>query len=455
VSTAQENPHSGTAPPQVVGRQGVIAVLASTLGWSLDLFDLFILLFVAPTVAPLFFPSHSETLSLAATYASFAVTLVMRPVGSAIFGHMADTRGRRLAMIVAVVGVGLATTAFAVLPTYAAVGVLAPLLFLVLRLVQGVFVGGVVASTHTIGTESVPERFRGAMSGLIGGGGAGLGALLASIVFFVVSTALTAEQFASYGWRIMFASGIISSIFGVWLFRILEESPLFQEASAHDSGKPKKAPIKRLFSAEYLPVFALNLLIVAGGATLYYLTSGYLPTYLGAVKEVDPQTSALILGASSVVVLFAALLAGQLSEWIGRRRAFLVLGALALVGVPGMTLLMESATSLTAITMIALGIGFFGNIGYAPVLVYLNERFPTAIRATGTGVSWNVGFAVGGMMPTFVTLASPTVSDIPQRLVLFTAVAAAVYLVGALLSKETRGRITVEERSNSVSRSAA
>jgi MHS family proline/betaine transporter-like MFS transporter len=454
VTTTQENADGSGPPPQVVGRQGVIAVLASTLGWSLDLFDLFILLFVAPTVAPLFFPSHSETLSLAATYGSFAVTLVMRPVGSAIFGHMADTRGRRRAMIVAVVGVGLATAAFAVLPVYASVGVLAPLLFLVLRLVQGVFVGGVVASTHTIGTESVPERFRGAMSGLIGGGGAGLGALLASIVFFVVSTALTTEQFASYGWRIMFASGIISSVFGVWLFRILEESPLFQVASAHEAGTPKKAPIKRLFSAEYLRVFALNLLIVAGGATLYYLTSGYLPTYLGAIKKVDPQTSALILAGSSVVVIFAALLAGQLSEWIGRKRAFLVLGAVALAGVPGMILLMESATSLPAITLIALGLGFFGNIGYAPVLVYLNERFPTAIRATGTGVSWNVGFAVGGMMPTFVTLASPTVSDIPQRLVVFTAVAAAVYLVGALLSKETRGRITVEERSG-VSTSAA
>jgi MFS family permease len=430
-----------------VGRQGVIAVTASTLGWSLDLFDLFILLFVAPTVAPLFFPSESETLSLAATYASFAVTLVMRPVGSAIFGHMADTRGRRRAMIVAVVGVGLATAAFAALPVYSSVGLLAPVLFLILRLIQGVFVGGVVASTHTIGTESVPERYRGAMSGLIGGGGAGIGALLASIVFFLVSTALTADQFASYGWRIMFASGILSSIFGVWLFRILEESPLFKEEAAHASGKPKKAPIKRLLSGEYLPTFALNLLIVAGGASLYYLTSGYLPTFLGAIKKVDPQTAALILAASSVVVVFAAVLGGQVSEWIGRKKAFLLLGALALIGVPAMIMLLESATSLASITLIALGLGFFGNIGYAPVLVYLNERFPTAIRATGTGVSWNVGFAVGGMMPTFVTLASPTVADIPQRLILFTAVAAAVYLVGAALSRETRGRIAAEEPS--------
>lgn len=440
MSATQSKSLSGGPSPRVVGRQGVIAVVASTLGWSLDLFDLFILLFVAPTVAPLFFPSHSETLSLAATYASFAVTLVMRPVGSAIFGHIADTRGRRRAMIIAVVGVGVATGAFALLPTYASVGFGAPALFLLLRLTQGVFVGGVVASTHTIGTESVPERYRGAMSGLIGGGGAALGALLASVIFFVVSTVLPKADFASFGWRIMFASGIVSSIFGLLLFRVLEESPLFQEEAGQQTAS-EKAPLRRLFSAEYLPTFALNLLIVAGGATLYYLTSGYLPTYLGVVKKVNPQTAALILAASSVVVLVAALLAGQLSEWIGRKRAFLLLGVLSLVGVPSMTLLLHSATSLTAITLIAMALGFFGNIGYAPVLVFLNERFPTAIRATGTGVSWNVGFAVGGMMPTFVTLTSPKVGDIPHQLVLFTTIAAVVYLAGALLSRESRGRI--------------
>lgn len=428
--------------PQVVGRQGVVAILASTFGWSLDLFDLFILLFVAPTIAPLFFPSDSPTLSLAATYASFAVTLLMRPVGSALFGHMADTSGRRRAMIVAVVGVGLATAAFALLPTHGSVGLLAPVLFIVLRLVQGVFVGGVVASTHTIGTESVPERYRGAMSGLIGGGGAAIGALLASLIYYAVSSLYPGQEFAVWGWRVMFATGIISSVFGVLLFRVLEESPLFQQAS--DGPKPAKAPLRRLLAREQLPTFLLSLLVVIGGGSMYYLTSGYLPTYLGVIKKIDRPTAALILAASSVVVFFAALLAGQLSEWIGRRRAFLVIGVIALVGLPAMNKLMENAQSLTAITLAAMGIGIFGNIGYAPVLVFLNERFPTAMRATGTGVTWNVGFAIGGMMPTFVTLVSPTVADIPGRLVLFTTASAALYLVGALLSKETRGTLDAE-----------
>jgi len=139
-------------------KQMVNAIIASVLGWALDLFDLFILLYVAPVVGALFFPSSNPALSLAAVYGSFAVTLLMRPLGSAVFGHYADVHGRKQAMLIAIIGVGISTAAFGLLPTIAQVGVIAPILFLILRLVQGIFVGGVVASTHTIGTESVPAR---------------------------------------------------------------------------------------------------------------------------------------------------------------------------------------------------------------------------------------------------------------------------------------------------------
>src|SRR3954471_8079113 len=122
----------------VSNRQRTLAIVASCLGWSLDLFDLFILLFVAPVIGALFFPSTNATLSLAAVYASFAVTLLMRPIGSAVFGHYADIYGRKGAMLTAVVGVGIATATFGLLPTIAQAGVVAPILFLILRLIQGV-----------------------------------------------------------------------------------------------------------------------------------------------------------------------------------------------------------------------------------------------------------------------------------------------------------------------------
>src|SRR6201996_3728688 len=216
------------SPPLAVGQMRS-AMVASVLGWSLDLFALFILLYVAPVVGALFFPSSVPTLSLAAVYASFAVTLLMRPVGSAIFGHYADLHGRKGAMLVAIFGVGISTAAFGLLPTIAQAGVVAPVLFLLLRLVQGIFVGGVVASTHTMGTESVPAQWRGAMSGLIGGGGAGIGALLASLIFLITSSIFPGDAFAVWGWRCMFFSGLLSSLLGWFIFRGLEESPYFKE----------------------------------------------------------------------------------------------------------------------------------------------------------------------------------------------------------------------------------
>src|SRR6202047_306806 len=250
-------------------RQMINAVIASVLGFSLDLFDLFILLYVAPVVGALFFPSSLPTLSLAAVYASFAVTLLMRPVGSAIFGHYADVHGRKNAMFVAIVGVGISTAAFGLLPTIAQAGFIAPVLFLILRLVQGVFVGGVVASTHTIGTEWAAPNRRGAMSGLVGGGGAGIGALLASVVFLVMSSIFPGEAFAVWGWRCMFFAGLLSSLLGWFIFNNLEESPFFKEQQKRKAAGTVAAtdkPVQKLFSSGWGHRLLLIPMITLGGA---------------------------------------------------------------------------------------------------------------------------------------------------------------------------------------------
>lgn len=417
------------------------AIVASTLGWALDLFDLFILLYVAPVIGALFFPSEYPTLSLAAVYASFAVTLLMRPVGSAVFGRYADLHGRKGAMVVAMVGVGISTAAFGLLPTIQQVGLVAPVLFLILRLVQGVFVGGVVASTHTVGTESVPAHWRGSLSGLIGGGGAAIGSLLASITFLVASWAFPGEAFAMWGWRFMFFTGLLSSVLGLYIFRNLEESPYFrklqrEKAARHDA--MPAAPLQTLFSGGYRGIMLVNVLITFGSGAGYYLTSGYLPTVLKVVNGVPNQTAALILMAASGAAFLSAVTVGMLSDRIGRRRTFLIVGAFAIALLPVLFLGLGAETSVARIALFALAIAFIGNAGYAPVLIFLNERFPTAIRASGTGLSWNIGFALGGMMPTFVSIASPTTTALPLSLAIFSAGAYAIYLAGSAVVQETK-----------------
>ena len=438
VAEVQESTITATADK----RQATNAMIASLLGWSLDLFDLFILLYVAPVLGTLFFPSSNPTLSLAAVYASFAVTLLMRPVGSAVFGHYADLHGRKGAMLIAIVGVGITTAAFGLLPTIAQVGVIAPVIFLALRLVQGVFVGGVVASTHTIGTETVPPAWRGAMSGLVGGGGAGIGALLASFIFLVTTSIFPGDAFAVWGWRCMFFSGLLSSLLGWFIFTNLEESPFFKEhqrKKATGQIVTTGAPVRTLFSSSYRSVLLLNLMVTFGGGAGYYLTSGYLPSFLKVVNAVPNNISSLILMGASVAALISAVLFGALSDVIGRKKTFLLVGACMLVLLPVCYLNLAKTTDTTAITFYALAIAFLGNAGYAPILIFLNERFPTEIRASGTGLSWNIGFALGGMMPTFVSLASAGPAQIPMALSVFIAVIFAIYLIGALLIPETKG----------------
>jgi len=427
-------------------RHTLRAVVASCIGWSLDLYDLFILLFVAPIIGRLFFPSEHAMLSLAAVYASFGVTLLMRPLGSALFGSYADRKGRKAAMIASMVGVGVSTAAFGLLPTVATIGAAAPVLFILLRLVQGVFVGGVVASTHTIGTESVAPRWRGAVSGLIGGGGAGLGALFASLAYYVLSAVFPGEQFDEWGWRCMFFTGIISAVLGITIFSKLEESPMFkkmQEAKARSKAAvvPTAHPVRTLFTGQYRNILLVNLLLTIGGGAGYYLTSGFLPTYLKVVNGTPASTAGFILMLASVGVIVASIATGHLSTFIGRKKTFIWVGVARLILLPAIALMMPGITDTVTLGLYVIVFSMLGSMGYAPILIFLNERFPTSIRATGTGMSWNIGFAIGGVLPTFVSLASPQPADVPMSLAIFLAAISVIFLIGALIVPETLGKL--------------
>lgn len=426
---------------EVPPRQVAAAISAAVFGWSLDLFDLFIILYVAPTIAPLFFSTKSPTLSLASVYGAFAVTLLMRPVGSALFGAYADKHGRKRAMVIAVFSVGVATALMGAIPTIGQIGVAAPIIFLILRLVQGTFVGGVIASTHTIGTETVAPRWRGLLSGFIGAGGAGLGGLMASGVFYFVSSIFAGPSFAVWGWRVMFFSGILSSILGIFIFRSLEESPLWTRLK-QEGVRVEKAPVRALMSPQYRWTVMANLAIVIGGATQYYLTSGYLPTFLAVINHLPKPAIGSVLVLSNLLIVITAPLVGHLSELIGRKSLFLAMGVLNLILLPFLyvTLSGLGANRVGEVTWLVLAITTLGNASFTPVLVFLNERFPTSIRATGTAVCWNVGFAIGGITPTFVTGLAQGLAGIPHSLLLVLVGAIIVYLVGGLIVPETRGR---------------
>jgi MFS family permease len=428
-----------TAAKVIHRKQILMALFASTAGWSLDLFDLFLLLFVAPTIGALFFPTNVPTLSLAGVYAAFATSCVVRPIGSIVFGNYADKFGRKKALLAAMGGVGVITALMGALPTVKQIGVGATILFVMMRLLQGLFVGGVTASTHTIGTETVPPSWRGWVSGVITGAGGGIGALLASSVFYLMSSIFPGPAFESWGWRCMFFSGLLAAIFALFIFYNLNESPFFVEMQKNKK-VGTKAPIKVLFSPQYRRIALINILVVLGAASMYYLTSGYMPTFLGVINKLPKPVAAKALIWGSLVATISPIIVGQLSEMYGRRKAFIGTGILGFgifgfLGYPHLA----RVTGVPTITFYAALLILVGNAAYAPVLIFLNERFPTAIRATGTAVCWNFGFAIGGLMPMLVSASSRQVADIPSHLNWFLLVVTALMLIGILAAPETKG----------------
>jgi MFS family permease len=424
------------------------AAFASVMGWSFDLFDLFLLLYVAGPIGRQIFPAESETLSLALVFASFAVSILLRPGGAALFGELADRIGRKKIMVTVLAGVGLSTAAMGLVPTYAAIGVGAPIIFLILRVVQGLFVGGVTATTHTLGTESVPERWRGLMSGLIGGGGAGVGATMASVTFIVVGHLYPGDAFDEWGWRVMFFTGLLGALLSLFVLSKVEESPMWLEAQEAAKTSPATAPaqnlrFKDLLTGKYRAITLLNIALAAGAGAQYYLTSGFLPTLLGPVVKVPTVERGWILLGASLVVIVAATGAGELSQRIGRRKTMLIFGVINIVALPLLTIAIAGSDPSSTGTILALSclLACFANAAYAPLMVFLNERYPTAIRSRGTAITWNTGFMLGGLLPTFVNLLSPTVGDIPIKLAIFLAASTLVFIAVVLTSPETRGRL--------------
>jgi MFS transporter, MHS family, proline/betaine transporter len=313
-----------------VERRVISAVAFSCLGWAFDLFDLFILLYIAPILAKVFFNSAQSMLSISGVYAAFTASLLMRPIGGVLFGRYADKSGRKCAMIVAAVGVGAATALMGTIPTSQMIGIAAPVVFIGLRLVQGVFMGGMVASTHTIGTETISKRWRGLASGIISGGGSGIGKLLASLTFLLVASVFPGPAFAIWGWRVMFFSGLLSSILGLLVFIRLQESPMWEsiQRTKPSDAKPAKGPLRDLIRGYFGIVFVGILLTTTGGA-LSYLTSGYLPTFLRLINHIKPDALGVILSVAAIAVIVSSVLAGYVSDILDRRKAIAIWSDLA------------------------------------------------------------------------------------------------------------------------------
>ena len=412
-------------------------VFGSWLGWSLDGYDLVLMLLVIPLISILFFPVGDPTFSLLATFAAYIITLIMRPFGGAFFGNFGDKHGRRKAMIITIMGFSGATFATGLLPTWQMVGFMAPILLIGLRLMQGFFAGGEWGSGAVITMETVPKEKRGILSGFLQSG-FNFGFVIASVVFFGAVSIFPDEQFVEMGWRIMFFTGIIPGLVALFVRFRMNESQVW--LAKQKQKKTEKSPLKKLLSSkEGRKKFFFSLILMTGLMYAYYTSIGFYPTFLQNYVEIEKSEVSVLMIVGTTTSLFGQIFTGYLSQKIGRRNtiAFFSIAAI-IIAIPTFYGLYyaESAYERAVYTIILIVVA---TTGFGPIPAFLSERFPTEVRNSASGFIYNGGLIFGSWAPLIaVTMLSNNTKLMPILLGINVIIGAVVILIGAKINPETR-----------------
>lgn len=418
--------------------QKAIAI-GSFLGWSLDGYDIVLMLLVIPSVSQLFFPSEDPIFSLLATFASYTATLIMRPLGAAIFGIYGDKFGRKKSMIITILGFSIATFATGLLPTYAMVGIFAPALLILIRMIQGVFAGGEWGSGAVITMESVPKQKRGLLSGFLQSGFS-FGFLLASIAFQIITISFVGDAFSEWGWRILFFTGIIPGFIALFVRFRMDESALWLEKQQKQ--RLEKTPLRKIvFGKEHRKAFFLCVFVMTGLIYMYHGSLGFLPTLLQQFGHIDRVHVAPIMIFATISSWLGMILTGWLSQKIGRKKSmiFFAIGSIILVIPIAYGILGDNLTSTVLFVVIY---AFVVSTASGPVPAFFSERFPTEIRNSAAGFAYNGGLIVGSWSPLIaVSLISLVQREfIPIALGVNIIIGAVILLIGTLLNPETKDR---------------
>jgi MHS family proline/betaine transporter-like MFS transporter len=408
------------------------AVTAGAIGNFVEWYDYSVYGFFATVIASQFFPSEDRVASLLATFAVFAVAFFMRPVGAFVFGHYGDTIGRRNTLAAAIILMGIATLMIGVLPSYGQIGVLAPILLVVARLLQGFSAGGEWSGSAAFMVEYAPENRRGLygswqqvsiVAGLLVG--SGMGGLL--------GTVLSEDALNAWGWRIPFILGMVVALVGLYLRLRVEDTPAFRIIEEKD--EVTDAPVKESFTAhggESLTAIGFTV----AWTVAYYILLTYMPTYVSETLGI-PLTQALLSNAIGLVALGALIpFTAALSDRIGRKP--LLIGFSALIALLTYPLFLLASTKVLAFIVVAQVIfGVIISLFSGPGPAALVEMFPTNVRYSALGVSYNIAVAAfGGTAPFIATyLISRTGSNFSPGFYLIAA--AVVTLIVVSTMKET------------------
>lgn len=411
-------------------RSTYLAVFTASIGGLLEMYDFTIYAFLAPTLSHLFFSPAGPKLAIVLTFATFAVGYVVRPIGGILFGHIGDRLGRRAGLILTIFLMGGATFLIGCIPTYQQIGFVAPILLLLLRLVQGIAVGGDLPGGVTYLSEETASHRCGRYLGYLFGG-INTGSLLAACAVFSLHSMLSNTNFSNWGWRIPFWFSIILSVLGLLQRRKLEESPAFKELQAQE--KLQRIPFLYLFKSHWLELIKALLLLssfVLLVVQLFLYTPTFLSHFFGLSYNYALQLNCLGIAIYILSLIFFARLSDKLGIY---RMRYIILAALIISPISYYSML-EAHWWVEATVFFAIFAGFFC-IG---LLHPFSILFPPSIRYTGIGVTYNILFALGGTVPAILTAAIPLTKSPITLPVIFLVTTAAFYLISLFIRcKET------------------
>ena len=424
-------------------------IFAASLGTLFEWYDFFLYGSLAVFFGGLFFPKGNDTAQLLASLATFGAGFGVRPLGAVVFGHLGDLIGRKYTFLVTMTAMGLSTALIGVLPTYDSFGLGATALLVLLRLVQGLALGGEYGGAATYVAEHVPDRRRGFYTSFIQTT-ATLGFFLSMAVIAGTRLALSAERFKSWGWRLPFLLSFLLLAVSLYIRVKMQESPLF--AKAKSAGTTSKNPLRESFGNPLNRKYVFLALFgsTAGMGVIWYTGQFYALTFLQTSLKLPWQTAYLLMSIALALATPLFVYFGALSDRIGRKKVMLTgAGLAALTYIPiymGMAHFAQPINHVALVLLLLIQMVYVCMI-YGPTAAFLVEMFPTKIRYTSMSIPYHLGTGwFGGFLPLIATAVTTSAwakakfgtNAMFMGLVYPALVCAITVVVGGLFVRETK-----------------
>ncbi|CAI3108977.1 MFS transporter [Acinetobacter calcoaceticus] len=424
---------SATAAPAVATNSKTRVLFASLVGTTIEFFDFYIYATAAVLIFPhLFFPASSGSAAVLQSLATFAIAFIARPIGAAIFGHLGDRIGRKATLVAALLTMGVSTVCIGLLPTYAQIGLAAPLLLALCRLGQGLGLGGEWSGAVLLATENAPEGKR-AWYGMFPQLGAPIGFILATGSFLLLSATIPEQAFMQWGWRIPFIASAVLVIVGLYIRLKLHETPAFQKVL--DKQKEVNIPFKEVLT-KHTGKLVLGTIAAICTFVVFYLTTVFALNW-GTTKLGYARGEFLELQLFATLCFAAFIpLSAIFAEKFGRKTTSIgVCIAAAIFGLFFSSML-ESGNTLIVFLFLCTGLAIMG-LTYGPIGTVLSELFPISVRYTGSALTFNLAGIFGASFaPLIATKLAETYGL--YAVGYYLTAASLLSLVAFLLIRETK-----------------